>query len=169
MLLGPLCHTPRRRRGVAAVELAILFVFVLVPLLLGLWEVGRLVEVEQMLDNAAREGGRQASTGKRTVGQVQQAVVNYLARNGITLDPNAVVLTNLTNGSRSDPTEGFPSPPHAQKMDHFRLTVTLPFDSVRWVLLSQVTNVQQLNASVDWYSMNDFPLTIDTTIPSAPQ
>jgi Flp pilus assembly protein TadG len=159
----------RGRRGAAAVELAVLLSVFLLPLLLGLWEVGRLVEVMQLLDNAAREGGRQASTGRRTVTQVQQSVVNYLARNGITVDPNAVILTNLTSGSRNDPTTGNPSPPHAQKMDHFNLTVTLPFNSVRWVLLNQITNTTQLTASVDWYSMNDFPLTVDTTLPSAPQ
>jgi Flp pilus assembly protein TadG len=32
----------------------------------GLWEVGRVVEVQQLLANAAREAGRQAATGQYT-------------------------------------------------------------------------------------------------------
>jgi hypothetical protein len=43
------------------VELAIMMPF-LIALLVGLWEVGRVVMVQNVLDNAAREGGRLAST-----------------------------------------------------------------------------------------------------------
>ena len=52
----------RFRRGVAAVEAALLLPLALL-LMLGTWEVGRMVEVSQILNNAAREGGRSASTG----------------------------------------------------------------------------------------------------------
>ena len=40
-------------------------------LMLGTWEVGRMVEVSQILNNAVREGGRSASTGQYTNSQVQ--------------------------------------------------------------------------------------------------
>ena len=69
---------------------------------------------------------------------MQQTVVNYLARNGVTLDPNAVTITNLTSGSRNDPTGGTPSPPHAQQVDQFQLSISLPANSVRWVLSSSI-------------------------------
>ena len=59
----------RQRGGSACVECAVCLLF-LVPLLLGLWEVGRLVEVEQFLNNAVREGGRQASTGMKNAAGV---------------------------------------------------------------------------------------------------
>src|SRR5271165_7038637 len=76
------CRTPRRR-GAAAVELAFLMPSVLVPLMFGIWEVGRLIEVQQVVANAAREGGRAASTGQFTDSQVQQIVLNYLTAAGI--------------------------------------------------------------------------------------
>jgi Flp pilus assembly protein TadG len=157
-----------RRRGVAAVELALLVTFLLLPLLLGLWDVGRLVEVEQLVQNAAREGGRQASTGKRSVSDVQQAVVDYLARDGITLDPSAVTVTNLTDGTRTDPRAGS-SPQNALQLDHFEITVSVPINSVRWVLMDRFSGATTLTATADWYSMNDLPFLVSPTIPSQPQ
>src|SRR5947209_6013610 len=70
------------RRGTAAVELAVCLPFLMI-LLVGVWEVGRMVEVKQLMCNAVREGGRQAATGTQTTAQVKQYVVNYLNTNGI--------------------------------------------------------------------------------------
>ena len=156
------------RGGAAAVELAVLLTFILLPLLVGLWEVGRMVEVQQLLDNSAREGGRQASTGQRSVSEVQLAVVNYLALNGITVPTSAVTVANLTDGTRYDPRAGS-QPENAQQMDHFQIVVTVPFDNVRWILMSQITPTRTLGATVDWYSMNNIPLVVSPTIPTVPQ
>jgi Flp pilus assembly protein TadG len=145
------------RRGAAAVEFAVVSL-VLFPLLIGIWEVTRLVEVQQLLANAAREGGRQASTGNVNTAGVQQVVASYLTRNGIPCSTSNVTVTNLTSSSRSDPTT-------ANQFDQFHVTVTIPFDSVRWVLLNQITNTTQLTAAADWYSMKDVPLSINTNIP----
>src|SRR5215470_4385094 len=46
-----------RRDAAAVVELALLLPFLLV-VNLGIWEVGRLIQVQQVLNNAAREGAR---------------------------------------------------------------------------------------------------------------
>ena len=46
----------------AAVEFAMILPVIL-TLLLGIWEVGRMIEIQQILYNAAREGGRQAAYG----------------------------------------------------------------------------------------------------------
>lgn len=147
-----------RRRGVAAVELAVVLPLLLV-MLLGAWEVGRMVEVQQLLTNGCREGGRQASTGSKDVTAVKQDVVNYLQRNGInSVSTSDVTVTNLTDSSRADPTV-------AAQLDRFRVTVTIPFNSVRWVLLNQITNAQYLSATVDWYSMRDIPITVNNQIP----
>src|SRR6059058_4755881 len=90
------------RRGTAAVEFAFLSP-ILLALLLGVWEVGRLAQVQQILTNAAREGARQAAGGKQTTAQVQQTVLNYLTNANINTTGTTVTLTNLTNSSRSDP------------------------------------------------------------------
>ncbi len=148
-------HEPRR--GAAAVEFAVTALF-LVPLLIGLWEVGRMMEVQQLLANAAREGGRQASTGNVDTASVQNTVVSYLTRNGIPCTTSMVTVTNLTSSSRPDPTG-------ANQADQFQVTVTIPFNSVRWVLLNQITNVTSLTASANWVSMKDLPISVNTTIP----
>lgn len=153
-----LVRNPRRsRRGAAAVEFAVVLLF-LVPLLMGLWEVGRLVEVEQHLNNAVREGARQASTGNKTTAQVQQDVINYLAANGITAAKSDVTVTNLTSSARNDPSTSV-------QLDRLRVEIKISFDSVRWVLLNQITTAKYLTASSDFYSMRDVPLAIDSTIP----
>jgi Flp pilus assembly protein TadG len=148
------------RSAMAVVELAVVFI-ILVPLMLGTWEVGRLVEVQQALDNAAREGGRQAATGNVTASSVQQIVVNELAGNGITCATSSVTVTNLTNTSNPslDPTSASP-------LDQYQVTVSISFNSVRWILLNQITSVSTLSASAVWVSMKDSPLTVDTNVPA---
>lgn len=146
------------RAGIAAVELAILLPFLLL-LLIGLWEVGRMVEVQQLLTNAAREGGRQASTGVKSVDDVKDVVVRYLKHNGV---PNVtrenVTVTNLTSSGR-------PQPNACEQLDRFRIKVTIPFTSVRWAVLDQITTIESLTGQADWYSMRDIPITVDYTIP----
>ena len=85
------------RRGTAAVELAAILPILLI-FLLGVWEIGRFVEVSQLLSNAAREGGRQASTSQKTTAQVQNIVVEYLQANGLaSVTASNVTVTNLTS------------------------------------------------------------------------
>src|SRR6266568_6114982 len=47
----------RQRSGSAVVEFSVVLP-ILVTLLLGIWEIGRMVQVKQIIDNAAREGAR---------------------------------------------------------------------------------------------------------------
>ena len=95
---------PVRRRGTATVELALVMTFIVIPLTLGLWEMGRYVQVQQMVANSAREGARMAaqavtisSAGSTTqvytssplpnpskVPSVEGAVMQYLAGQGLT-------------------------------------------------------------------------------------
>ena len=149
----------RARRGTAAVELAVCMPLLFV-LIVGAWEVGRLVEVKQLMCNAAREGGRQASTGTSTTAQVQQYVVNYLNTNGLSGVPtSAVTFQDLTNSSVTDPTQ-------ASQMDRLRVSVTLNYSSFRWSMLAQITNTTSLTASVDWFSMRDTPIAVNTNVPA---
>jgi Flp pilus assembly protein TadG len=151
-------RTGQQRRGVAAVELAFIAP-VLLTLLMGLWEVGRLVEVQQILTNAVREGGRQASAGKMTASQIQAAVAFYCNQSGLSsVTASQVTVTDLTNPSL-DPTA-------ANQLDKMQVSIAIPFNSVRWVIMNQITNVTTLSASSVWYSMADVPLTINSNIPT---
>lgn len=148
----------RPRRGIAAVEFAVLAPVLLI-LIGGVWELGRMIEVQQLLTNAAREGGRQASTGARTSSEVVDSVRSYLQRAGLNTSNLTVQIDNLTNSSRGDPKA-------AKQMDRFRVTVTIPFNDVRWLLLNwMVQSGTMMNARAEWYSMNDLPLTISTVLP----
>jgi hypothetical protein len=110
------------------------------------------------MTNAAREGGRQASTGTKSQAQVRQAVLDYLARGGLPTGNVAVDLQNLTSASRSDPRQ-------ADQLDHMQITVTIPFSDVRWVVLDWAVKIQTITGMADWYSMRDLPLEVPTDIP----
>jgi len=93
-------------------------------LILGIWEVGQMVHLQQILSNSVREGARQASSGRFTASanyatdtsgntlptpftpvtggtdyEVQRTVLAYLQDASFRLTPNATVtVTNLTQG-----------------------------------------------------------------------
>ena len=146
-----------RRKGVALVEFALVLPLLLI-LLIGIWEVARVIQVQQTVQNAAREGGRQASTGKRTATEVIQAVKNYITRAGYTSTNVTVTVTNLTSSSRPDPTQ-------ANQLDRFRVVVTMPFDDARLITQRWFTNGRILRAEVVWMSMRDIPLAINNNVP----
>src|SRR5215475_12276520 len=66
-----------RRRGTASVEFA-LCAPVLVWILFGLWEVGRITEVQEVMWNSAREAGRDASLGQEDLKTVANNLAVYL-------------------------------------------------------------------------------------------
>jgi len=139
------------RRGIATVELAMLLPLLLM-LILGSWEVGRLIQVSEIVNNAAREGGRLASTGLLTTSQIQSAVCLYMQQAGL---PNfssqastVVTVSDITNPG-TDPT-------NAAELDQLQVTVSIPFSSVRWIALYLVTNAStQISATSNWYSDKD--------------
>jgi Flp pilus assembly protein TadG len=111
-------HRRQTRRGVASVELAFVTMLLVVPLIIGIWEVGRLVQVQQIVSNAAREGARLSAQGytinssgtptqiKASAGSnnVQDAVYDYLVSAGLTtLQPADVTVTfQFTTGRATD-------------------------------------------------------------------
>ncbi len=158
-----------RRKGTAAVEAAVILPL-LMTMLMGVWEVGRMVQVCQILDNAAREGCRLAAGGyvngtAVSAANVTTEVQNYLTSAGL---PSAAVsgaqvtLTNLSGNSWTDPSGASPSDP-------FTLTVTIPsgtaFNSLRWNLLNRITSISSLTMTVYWQSANNSKVTISTTLP----
>ncbi|MFO0864920.1 MAG: TadE/TadG family type IV pilus assembly protein [Gemmataceae bacterium] len=166
MLQRTAYHPPARpwlrsepRRGVAAVEFAVILPLILL-FLLGLWEVGRYIEAQQILVNGAREGARQASTGVKDVSAIKTAVVTYLQQKGISMvTTNDVTVSCINNTALTSPTS-------SSQLDQWRVTVSVSADNVKWVIVNKaITLVTQLSASADWFSMQDIPLTVNTDIP----
>ena len=139
----------RHRRGAAAVELAAVLPLVL-TLLLGLWELGRTLEVQQGLAHAAREGGRQASAGQIGDVAVAQVVRDYLRNAGLPVQNVVVTVQNLTSPG-TDST-------YAAQLDQFRITIAIPFRDVRLLNIGLITNNSTtLTAQAILYSMKDKP------------
>src|SRR4051812_21325765 len=164
-----------RRDGVAAVEFAVVLP-VLVILMLGTWEVGRLIEVAQIMSNAAREGARVAAQG-RTINltgeytdiyvttsspNVTDTVKNSLNTAGIN---TTGLVVRFTFVDASGNPVGSPTDPHqATKSQRFRVTATLPYSNFRWTTAALFA-VTSLTTSCDWFSMMDDPFTVNTNIP----
>jgi len=149
----------RRRTGVAAVEAALLLPLALL-LMLGTWDVGRMVEVGQILNSAAREGGRSASTGQYTNSQVQQTVLNYLNNAGLPSTSATVTVTDLTNPG-TDCTL-------ATELDQLQVAISIPFTAVRWSASTLVTSSSTtLNATAIFYSNNGLSYPTNITVPQA--
>src|SRR3954463_14275383 len=98
------CRRPTRdrRRGTAAVEFALVApLFVL--LVFGMIEYGRMVMVQQLLVNAAREGARVGVLDGSTGTSVTTAVNNYLQPAGITTASVLIVPTTPSSAAAADP------------------------------------------------------------------
>jgi Flp pilus assembly protein TadG len=145
----------QERRGAAAVELALMMP-ILMLMLLGMVEVGMLVNAKQLLSNAAREGGRQASTAQRTVAEVEQVVRDYLRNAGLRTSNVSVAVSNLT--SPASGTKG------ALQFDRIEVVVTVPFEDIRLLDAHIVTSPSTtITGRAVWFSMKDRPY------PSAPE
>ncbi|VTR97413.1 TadE family protein [Tuwongella immobilis] len=147
-------HNPRR--GVAAVEFAVCFP-VLMLMMIGIWEIGRLVHVKQLISNAAREGARAASTGLRDFNGITGVVRNYLLNSGISNTTGLVVkVTNLTKSAGPSY-----NPANADQLDELQIEISLPFNNVKWVFLPQLSTVTTINGKANWFSTKNVPIFVD--------
>jgi Flp pilus assembly protein TadG len=154
-------------RGAIAIEAAICLP-VIVALMFGMWELGRVAQMSRIMKDAAREGARVAAGGTNngttvSVSDVQNAVRNFLTASGIpstAASAAAVTVTNLSANSWTDPGD-------ARPLDHFRVTVTISGAAYASLQLSafSLTGITQLQESVDWYSANDAQVVVSTTLP----
>ncbi len=173
------------RSGTATVEAAIVLMFVLVPLMIGVWEVGRLVFCQQVIVTACREGARLAAQGK-TVNEsgsptainiasgspnVKETVFFALVTGGLPgLDrsyvfskTNFIFLTPYVKANPYDPDPTEPS--NAQKGQRFRISLTIDWDRVRWIDLG-IVRPTEIFYQVDWGVLVDEPFTVSTTLPT---
>ncbi|MEX2119110.1 MAG: TadE/TadG family type IV pilus assembly protein [Pirellulales bacterium] len=116
--LEKICRLCRRyRRGAAAVEFAVVvpvfFLFVF-----GSLEFGRLLMVQAVITNAAREGARKGVLDGSTTEGVTAAVNDYLTQSSVS---GATVTVT-------------PSPPSSAGYgEPVTVSVTIPFDQVSWL------------------------------------
>ncbi len=150
-----------RRSGTAAVELAVVAPFVLI-LLLGLLEVGRMVQMNQIISNAAREGARKASTGVNTYSDVQTTVQNYLTRAGITNQTGLVI--NVYDVTQGNAGPQF-NPSTAVYLDQLQVSVSLPYSNVQLAPLPGFSNAV-ISAQAVWFSNQDQAYPTNITPPA---
>ncbi len=147
---------PVRRRGTATVELAAVMIFTVVPMIIGLWEMGRYVQVQQIVANSAREGARMAAQAVTikpdgtqtlvttyTAGQpsVKSAVMQYLSGAGLTrlkyADVDVTFAWQPWDSATDPPLVGTPGtgePYTGIQGQRFRVTVTITDESAPGVL-----------------------------------
>ncbi len=120
------------RRGAATVEFAVVAPL-LVLLLFGMIEFGRMIMVQQVLTNASREGARLAALDGSTTEGVKDTVVNYLENAALAVDRDRIVIE--------------PAPESAAKGAPIRVTVSVPFDDVSWLSHAMYLKSVDLQAS----------------------
>jgi Flp pilus assembly protein TadG len=176
-------HQNERRNGTAAVEFAVCLPLLLL-ILFGLWEVGRMTEVQNVMWNAAREGARDASMGQDNLQSVANNVLTYLQSaepmafgsghtttmrsSVVTLDANTYGYTcwdstanrELFTITFKDVTNtAVTDPTGMAQLDHYQITIQVPYASIGWIPL-EVTGRTRLYVSVDWACMIDTPFQI---------
>ncbi len=105
------------RRGAAAVEFAVVLP-VFITLVFGMIEYGRMVMVQQVITNAAREGCRRAIMDGATSQEVQDVVNNYLESAGITSATITITPSEPSEAGAGEPVT---------------VSVSVPYDQVSWL------------------------------------
>lgn len=184
-----------RRRGVASIELAFVFMLFMIPMMIGIWEVGRLVQVQQIVSNAAREGARLSaqaytinSSGVPTqirVGSgsasVRDTVYAHLHAAGLTgLVPSDVTVNFAFTSGRTTayvpvatdpmgtsygPGSMPPEPCYGEKGMTFTVTVTVPWEKVRWINMG-IVNPSTVRFTVAWQMLTDDRFTVNDQLPT---
>src|SRR5205814_627418 len=103
-----------------------------VMLILGMIEFGRMMMVQQVLTNGAREGARKAVLPGATDTQVQTTIDNYLSGAGISGQSRTVS----------------PSTDSADGGTAITVTVSVPYSSVTWIPLAQFLKNKTLTTTV---------------------
>ncbi|HMP01038.1 MAG TPA: pilus assembly protein [Gemmatales bacterium] len=157
-----------RRRGAAIVELSIMLPLFII-ILIAMWDVGRLIQLAQIVANSAREAGRQASTGKYTNAQVSQVVRTYLEQSGLRIThpqtgtPNvSVTVFNYSRG-------GEVTLPPSEQNDSLLVHVSYPFVNNRWNVMNRfLPDGAALSYTYMWQNLADIPIDVPSVVPSRP-
>ena len=126
-----LCHTQKNetRRGTALVEFA-LCLPLLVTVVLGIIEFGRGMMVSELVNNAAREGTRQAIMAGTTNSDVTTTVTNFLQAAGLNAQYVTVTITVTAATGNPNPNNQVGA---AKMRDLCTTQVQIPFDRVSYI------------------------------------
>lgn len=142
----PICvHNSRRehRAGTATVETALVLSFVFVPLLLGFFEFGRVMQAGQVVTTASRYGVRSAILTGSTEAEVTADVKAFVASTLSVAEDEVQVAFTLT------PATGNPVPAKVEDAitkDLVQVTVTVDYDDIS-VVTGKYMNGQQISSS----------------------
>lgn len=112
------------RRGATVVEFAVVAPLLFLLIFAAL-EFGRVVMVQQIITNAAREGARRGILEQTTVSEVKTTVIDYLADCSITGATVSVSPDDLGKAGFGDPVT---------------VTVTVSYDQISWLPSPQFTD-----------------------------
>jgi Flp pilus assembly protein TadG len=180
-----------RRHGVAAVEFAVCLPLVCL-ILTGLWQVGRITEVSEVMWNSAREAARDASLGDDNLQAVATSLLNYLqsaepkafAPQGhvmamiapvISLPANTTGYTCWDNTANrelftmtfTDLTDPSVTDPRAlNQLDVFKIGVQVPFSSIEWSPVVPIAGMSRINVAVVGAGMDDSLFQIVRNLPA---
>ncbi len=100
-----------------------------------------------------------------TGAMVQQAVRDYMTAAGLPAAAVSGAQVNLVcqaSPSWTDPANALP-------LDKFQVNLVIPagtaFNSLRWNLLGRITTISQMSVTVNWESLNNTKITVDTALP----
>jgi Flp pilus assembly protein TadG len=153
---------PSKRTGAATVEFAIILALILVPALVGIWEMGRMSEVQQIVSNAARDGARRGASAQLSTKATAKVVTDYLARANIPTSNAQVTIANVTsggsvtyNGANNVSGGSDFDLKEADQNDRLDITVTIPFNDFRWATVSRMFASSSLMGKSTWYALKD--------------
>jgi Flp pilus assembly protein TadG len=189
-MLARTCTPKVRRHGAAAVEFAVCSPL-LVLLLLGLWEVGRITEVANVMWNSSREGARDASMGQVNLQGVASNLLLYLQGaeptafaqgHATTMIAPVVALPANTYGytcwdstanrelftmTFTDVTNpNVTDPTGMSQLDVYQIGVQVPYSNIGWLPTAQITGTTRIYTTVDWASLVDSPFQIAPYLPA---
>ena len=132
----------RNRLGAVAVEFAFIAPMLL-AVVVGLIELTRIYDVQNLLETAAREGARFASMdtadivgeGGSTNAKIQQDVTNFLASSGVASENLEVRILDA-----EDPTQTFDLDDPANDLKLFIVEIEVPFSSVSYTPVSEAND-----------------------------
>ena len=180
----------RRRHGAAAAEMALCLPLLMV-ILTGLFQIGRIVQIQQVLWNSAREAARDASLGDDNLSTVASSLLSYLQAADsvafgsghstsmispvITLPANAQGYTCWDNTANRElftyyfldsTNTSVTDPTGMSQLDTFQLAVQVPYNTVAFTSAVPISGATRLAVKVNWVAMVDSPFSITPSLPA---